>query len=166
MTTRKADMRPRRVATCHPERKHEAKGLCKQCYGAAYHIGYYATHRRERLAYSKVYDAKHRDYYANHKEERLAYNRVYNTRLKLEAFNAYGGPRCVCCGETLVEGLSLDHIAGDGATRRRQPGPKSTIYLRLRQQGYPPGFQVLCFTCNFAKGTGDHCPHWDVVATP
>jgi hypothetical protein len=68
-------------------------------------------------------------------------------RLKLDAFNAYGGPECFGCGETSAEVLEIDHIAG-GGTRHRKTIGLSNIYLWLKQQGYPPGYRVLCPTCN------------------
>jgi hypothetical protein len=68
-------------------------------------------------------------------------------RLKSEAFAAYGGPVCVGCGEDEIEVLEIDHIAGGGNNHRREIGPTNT-YLWLKQQGYPPGYRVLCPTCN------------------
>lgn len=77
-------------------------------------------------------------------------------RLKLEVFNAYGGPQCNCCGETLLSGLSIDHIAGDGALHRRQI---KNLYAWLKNNNWPSGFQVLCMTCNFSKRTHTVCEH-------
>lgn len=68
-------------------------------------------------------------------------------RLKTEAFEAYGGPVCVGCGEIEVAILELDHIDGGGNQHRKQIG-QSNIYLWLKQQSYPKGFRVLCPTCN------------------
>jgi hypothetical protein len=28
----------------------------------------------------------------------------------------------------------------------------------LKRHGYPPAFQLLCGSCNLAKGTNDKCP--------
>lgn len=135
-----------RMAACHPERKYFARGLCRECYYAAYR-----TAHAEKTA---AYGAAH---HANHKEEDNARDRTYSlghyAALKLAAFNTYGGPVCVCCGETLLEGLTIDHIGGDGAERRRARGGKS-LYWWLKKNNYPSGFQVLCATCNQAKGTG------------
>lgn len=138
---------------CHPDRRHKARGLCRACYDVAY----YAGHGEERRAYDVAY-------YAAHREEHLARQDTYRYSVKLAAFNAYGGPKCVCCGETLIEGLTIDHINGDGAACRRETnhGGGLALYSWLKKNNYPPGFQVLCGTCNWAKGTGDHCPHQDV----
>lgn len=68
-------------------------------------------------------------------------------RLKLDAFNAYGGPQCGGCPEVDVDVLELDHVNGGGNKHRAEIG-QSNLYLYLKQQGYPDGFRVLCPTCN------------------
>jgi hypothetical protein len=35
----------------------------------------------------------------------------------------------------------------------------SGVYRSLRNQGYPPGYQVLCHNCNWAKYAYGECPH-------
>lgn len=85
---------------------------------------------------------------------------------KLAAFRAYGGVFCACCEEPHHECLSIDHINNDGARHRRaicgkdRTEPKNReIYLWLKINGYPDGFQVLCLNCNNAKRTHPVCPH-------
>jgi hypothetical protein len=62
-----------------------------------------------------------------------------------------------------MEFLALDHINGGGNAHRREVtgsakgGPK--FYYWLRDNNYPPGFQVLCHNCNQAKATYGRCPH-------
>ena len=77
----------------------------------------------------------------------------YYYRLQSEAIMAYGGYRCAWCGidEPLV--LALDHINNDGREHRRQIGTLGghKLYKWLRDNGYPPGFQVLCMNCNHGK---------------
>jgi hypothetical protein len=109
-----------------------------------------------------------RKYYRDHRRDGDAlrrYKLARAGRLKMAALVAYGGPKCTCCGETLFEGLCIDHVNGDGAKQRRETGTYGGdgFYLWLKRMGYPPGFQVLCHTCNFAKGNGDHCPHQDLT---
>lgn len=82
-------------------------------------------------------------------------------RTKLAALNAYGGAKCVCCGETLLEGLTLDHVNGHGREQRKKHGSGYVMYLWLQKNHWPPGFRVLCATCNMAKRTNDYCPHED-----
>ncbi len=87
----------------------------------------------------------------------------FRLREKVAAFNGYGGCRCICCGETELVFLTLDHIDGNGATHRRTLGMGreggAKFYRLLRLQGYPPGYQVLCFNCNCARGQHGECPH-------
>jgi hypothetical protein len=86
-------------------------------------------------------------------------------RVRDEAFAAYGGYTCVCCGETEPSFMTLDHIENDGADFRRKIKGKRTAagyhtYTWLSKNGYPKTVQVLCMNCNFGKrmnkGT---CPH-------
>lgn len=89
-------------------------------------------------------------------------NKVMCDRIKLEALNAYGGPFCACCEETIMDMLTLDHIAQDGAADRRENGCSGTgFYYRLKKAGWPTGFRVLCRNCNYAVFLDPQhiCPH-------
>ncbi len=103
-------------------------------------------------------------YHANGDRNR-AVGRKRRQALKLEVFDAYGGSECACCGEAHREFLTIDHVDEDGAAHRRSIPKKyggkagSHFYRWLRDNGYPSGFQVLCFNCNFAKGHFGECPH-------
>lgn len=88
----------------------------------------------------------------------LKYHRNEHYKLRDQAFAAYGGAVCVCCGETEKVFLCLDHINNDGAQDRRRG--RATLYRRLRAAKWPPGFQILCHNCNYAKHvTKGNCPH-------
>lgn len=78
-------------------------------------------------------------------------------RLRQDIFNAYG-KQCACCGESQKEFLTIDHINGDGAKHRRERNG-SNLYVWLRQNDYPEGFQTLCWNCNCAKHIYGICPH-------
>jgi hypothetical protein len=97
------------------------------------------------------------------REPQKLYARRKRLERKLAAFNAYGGAVCRCCGETHVEFLSIDHVDGKGAEHRRQLGKRfasgKNFYIWLKNHDYPPGFQVLCFNCNCARGFFGQCPH-------
>jgi len=45
-------------------------------------------------------------------------------------------------------------VVGDGAEHRRRFNLKggNVLYKWLEREGFPPGFQVLCFNCNGKKG--------------
>jgi len=80
--------------------------------------------------------------------------------LKFEVMSHYTGsiPRCQCCGETVHEFLSIDHI--DGRSEEHHRGIVGAILYRwLKKNGYPDGYQVLCHNCNQAKGLYGVCPH-------
>lgn len=102
----------------------------------------------------------------------------YRQKMRLQALIAYspgGVPRCACpaCPENSgphLEFLTLDHIDGDGAAHRQSliktakradSGTSLALYCWLRDNNFPPGFQVLCYNCNSAKGTSQNqkCPH-------
>lgn len=80
-------------------------------------------------------------------------------KLRMETFAAYGGAKCVCCGVTYTEFLCLDHINGGGAKERMSEPGGHYLYRRLRKQGWPLGYRVLCFNCNSSLGFYGYCPH-------
>ena len=67
-------------------------------------------------------------------------------------------PMCTCCGETQIKFLEIDHING-GGNEHRKTMEGTNIYLWLKKNNYPEGFQVLCSNCNMAKGRYGICPH-------
>ena len=117
-----------------------------------------------------------RRYWARHNERLKTNKRRANQRLKDEVYEAYGGYRCRCCGEIEPSMLNIDHINNDGAKHKRTLGLEkrgnsqdklrtsapaaSTMYIWLRKNGFPPGFQVLCYNCNISKHrNGGVCAH-------
>ena len=75
---------------------------------------------------------------------------------------AYGG-ECACCGESIKEFLTIDHINGDGAKDRKIRGVGHTFYRWLRKNNWPQGrLQLLCWNCNCSKGTRGYCPHVEI----
>lgn len=85
-----------------------------------------------------------------------------NRRLvKVEVLTRYGGCFCVCCGESGIEFLTIDHMNNDGAEHRKKLGGGGIrLYPWLKKNGYPSGYQVLCYNCNIARHwNGGVCPH-------
>jgi len=115
--------------------------------------------RRQRYLRNKEEVLKRsREYYQTHKDQYSDNARRRNQELKAEVIVEYGNV-CVCCGEGLIEFLSIDHINNDGAEHRKNLG-RTNIYSWLKANGFPKeGFQVLCMNCNFAKGAYGKCPH-------
>ncbi len=97
----------------------------------------------------------------------MSNTREYRLKKKQEVVTRYGG-HCVCCGETKVEFLTMDHIDGRGADHRRELSPNKatrpsgglSFYLRLLKLDYrDPNMQVLCWNCNCTKHQYGVCPH-------
>lgn len=103
------------------------------------------------------------NYCKRNRAHKTAKARELRIALRSQVIQAYGG-RCACCGENNEIFLAIDHINNDGATERKllygsQAGSSSTRFYRLlRRRGYPNGYQVLCWNCNWAKHRGG-CPH-------
>ncbi len=78
-----------------------------------------------------------------------------------------GPPKCACCGESERDFLSIDHVDGHGNEHRRRTFGRHQggwqLYAWLIRQGFPAGFQVLCFNCNMSKAKHGRCAH---VAKP
>lgn len=102
---------------------------------------------------------RHRDAYRRkHKE--------WQQRQRDRVFEAYGGYKCACCGETERMFLTIDHINGGGTRHRKElKGGGMWVYRWIENNDFPEGFQVLCMNCNFAKGQNfrrngvNTCPH-------
>ena len=94
-------------------------------------------------------------------ECRREYDATYKiqmrARYKAEANERYG-PGCQLCGEQRLVFLCVDHVGGGGNAHRREIGSGSRILWWLRDRGYPPGFRLLCHSCNHAVVVGA-CPH-------
>jgi len=85
------------------------------------------------------------------------------TELKLAVIKGYGGA-CTCCGETNPIFLTIDHVNGDGAQDRRKGLKAGKLAVKLIQQGFPSGYQILCWNCNLGRQlNGGVCPHQEVV---
>jgi hypothetical protein len=122
---------------------------------------YYAENSQAQKKYG-------RDYYAENREEilmkqkksstRKEYHRQYYRQLKQRVIDAYGG-KCLCCGETHFEFLTIDHING-GGRKDRMKHKGAGFYAHLEKRGFPKqGYRLLCMNCNFALGKYGHCPH-------
>lgn len=98
-------------------------------------------------------------YYQRNRERILKQRRAKDRALKKEIIDAYGGI-CECCGESMIEFLTIDHINNDGAKHRAKVGSGRRMYQDIKDQGFPEDiFQVLCFNCNITRGFYGYCPH-------
>lgn len=158
-----------RMAACHADRYHHAKGLCESCYVAQWKNSVRATCHEDRphladglcaRCYTKrKYDSDPEPIRASVRKSQAK----IRERNRLELIEAYGG-KCACpkCPETNVAFLCLDHINGDGKAHRMKVG--SHTYADLRRRGFPQeGFRLLCWNCNSATRFGRTCPHTEEV---
>lgn len=86
--------------------------------------------------------------------------RTGRAKRRTQVLAAYGNV-CACCSETTPVFLAIDHIAGGGTKHRKTLTSDSShvLYQWLKRNDYPPGFQVLCHNCNWAKHALGRCPH-------
>jgi len=102
-----------------------------------------------------------REQYHKHSDIYIPKQREYRRLLRKEVFEAYGN-KCVCCGITQLLFLTIDHIEGNGNAHRKSINRSSGagFYSWLKQNGYPPQFQILCFNCNMGRERNKGiCPH-------
>lgn len=86
--------------------------------------------------------------------------RVQRLIYKLEFLVEYGG-KCVCCGETNIEFLTVEHkrgISGRALIADRSFG--GGLYVNLKGRGWPKEqYEILCFNCNCSKEGDEPCLH-------
>lgn len=112
----------------------------------------------------ETYATYARNWRNTHKEHYLARDKARREALILEVYNAYGGAQCACCGEAELKFLTLDHINNDGNKHRKEISGKTRdsrmVYYWLKRNGFPPGYQILCYNCNCGKSRNKGiCPH-------
>jgi hypothetical protein len=110
--------------------------------------------------YSRRHAEYMREWRKNNPEKSRASTKKSYDKARMEMLERYGGspPKCACCGETIVEFLSIDHIEGNGAEHRREIEKEygwklggNQLPFWLKRNDYPEGFQVLCYNCNLGK---------------
>jgi hypothetical protein len=143
------------IVYCQKSRgKQYRQHTCKPCA----QVEHAARMRKAREDNPDTYKGHQRQHRIRHLDRVRRQRRESGGRLKNQAFAAYGGYKCVCCGETQPSMLTLDHINNDGAAHRRtlNGGRARTtasvdMYRRLKDEGFPPIMQVLCYNCNISK---------------
>src|SRR6266536_2434059 len=121
--------KPKRMAECHPDRDHQAHGLCFPCYNrqrtnsvkATCHPGrpHLADGLCARCYGKRKYDQSSETARQQARQAQAAGRR----RLREEVVVAYGG-RCACprCPETNPAFLTLEHVNGTGKAHRAKVG--------------------------------------------
>ena len=94
-----------------------------------------------------------RRYCREHREQLRWTHRQFYERRKIDVLKHYGQGRCACvkCGESRLACLSIDHIDGGGCRQRQITGSGNQLYLWLRKNDYPAGYQTLCMNCQYVK---------------
>ena len=140
---------------------------------------YYAAHKAAYAKYGKKYKesvlkdpkklavrraVQRKHYYAKRSQNpewnnwHTEYAKRYRAKLKKQILDAYG-PICSCCGETIPEFLTPDHINGGGGKHLKKRGVQG-IYLDIIREGFPKDkYQILCMNCNWGKSVYGACPH-------
>lgn len=113
--------------------------------GKVYLKRYYWKNRERLLAQNKTYRLE--------EKHRLKYMR--NNRMqtqKIEVLTYYGNGKCACvrCGFDDLRALSADHIEGGGCQHLKKIGRRN-LYVWLKENHYPEGFQTLCMNCQWIK---------------
>jgi hypothetical protein len=92
-----------------------------------------------------------RTYEAKKKRDLVVLRKTTADRKAL-VFRHYGG-KCLHCGVSDFEVLTIDHINNDGAAHRKRLWDSSgrAIYKYLIENDFPPGYQILCRNCNWKK---------------
>ena len=116
-----------------------------------YRLAYYKTHQAELAVKQKQKYQK--DLAKSRRKSRESATRDRG-RLRYDVLCHYsndGKPVCVKCGFSDMRALSLDHIKGNKERKRIRTMGGVIFYRKLRQQGFPEGYQTLCMNCQFIK---------------
>lgn len=118
---------------------------------------------------------------AKNKKRNQFFCKRWKRVLKQEVLGWYGGT-CVCCGESCLDFLTLDHIDDSGIkenstlgldaesnqargsnSNRKNASTGFHLYNRIRKLGFenrPLILQVLCWNCQWGKRLNNgFCPH-------
>lgn len=144
----------RQCRQCKKDRRTSNPTTCVRCQSSEVTTNYTtcAPCRQKLNEYGKRY--------AKSSEGKECAKRSYQ-KLRNEIFDHYGR-QCECCKESEECFLTLDHVNG-GGTRDRLRG---NVWGRLRKAGFPSGYRVLCWNCNWAYHKLGICPHASQLDTP
>ena len=139
--------------TCVLERtkkyQNEHKDKCKER-SRRYREDHYEEIRKREIKYKEDHKEQLSEYRNTHKNQIHIKNTEYRTELKELVINHYGG-KCAVCGETHLAFLNIDHIHNDGSFHKSQIGGSCNLYSNIVKDGFPPGYQVLCWNHNWLK---------------
>lgn len=125
------------------------------------------SRKQERNKYMKQWNKKNKErikkYPYNWNATRAVRTTQYRRNMKKTIIDYYGG-KCVCCGESRYEFLTIDHINGGGSKQKAAQGfTGSGFYLWIIRNNFPSNLRILCWNCNCALGIYGYCPHGNVT---
>lgn len=134
---------------------------CKYCNVVLTELNTYPSDYKAGALYCKACRVKNRKVTVS-KQKQAEYTLNKNLKLKENLLIEYG-EKCQCCGESIWQFLTIDHINGWGADHRKSEiGPRGgvAIYQWLKNNNYPKNdFRLLCFNCNCTTEYHGFCPH-------
>ena len=87
---------------------------------------------------------------------------------RTKVIQGYGG-KCKCCGESIREFLSIDHVAYRACEEKKKLGRYLTtteICQKILRENFPDTYQILCYNCNMSLGILGYCPHHPEITRP
>lgn len=137
-----------------------------------YYKGYYKKNKERILEKNREwldnpinkekYGTWAKDYRKRNRVKLNTHSRDHKRRIKERVIQHYGG-KCVCCGESNIKFLTIDHTDNNGKEMRSVHGIGSTFYLWIERNNYPTSLQVMCYNCNCGRAHNDNvCPHTEV----
>lgn len=134
---------------------------CLDC-EKSYYRSYYLADPVRRAGWNKPEVIEKRKRFMKTPEgmaRRRKQNAEWNYRNRQKCLDAYGR-MCACCGEDNDRFLTIDHVDNNGHEMRKEHLTGNTFYRWLIRNGFPDGFQILCFNCNIGRAlNGGICPH-------
>ena len=109
---------------------------------------------------------KSHEWWKSHKIDFKIYQRSWRLKIKSQVMSGYGN-ECSCCGESIIEFLTIDHVNSNGREHVKRLGGTLKFYQWLIEKEFPKGFRILCWNCNCGRRLNfDVCPHKGIVNRP
>jgi hypothetical protein len=98
--------------------------------------------------------------YCSHIKKKIYTGNNILRKKKVIEYYSNNTMNCICCQESDIDFLCIDHINGGGNKDRKNN--KNFGYGWLITHKFPPGYRVLCHNCNSSLGHFNYCPHGDI----
>lgn len=137
---------------------------CKMCRRSVWNENSVEFNQARRNHYSNKEKLRNRssvyakNYRIKHKERLNKELREKWRKIRYDVLQKYGA-KCVCCEETNLEFLVIDHVLVNGAKERKELGGTTGVYKKILKTEISPEYRVLCHNCNSAMYFYGYCPH-------